>query len=143
MYPREPLSDSRKLGSSGARQRGIGLAAAVFLVLVVALLVVAIVRSVQTSGEAFAQDVLSHRAFLAAESGVQLSLNRLFAPLGSGTCADRSYDLAGIGMPGCRALVACRSESVTSGTTYTLESAGRCDVGAMAAERTVLVRAAP
>jgi len=143
MYPKKPLFKPRKLRGSGAGERGIGLAAAVFLVLVVALLVVAIVRSVQTSGEAFARDVLSHRAFLAAESGVQLALNRLFPPLGSGACADRSYDLAGVGLPGCRALVACRSESVAAGTTYTLESAGRCDVGAMAAERTILVRAAP
>jgi len=129
--------------SSPRRQSGIGLAGAVFLVLVVALLVVAIVRSVQTSAAAFARDVVSHRAFLAAESGVQLSLNRLFPPLGGGACAERSYDLAGIGLPGCRALVACRSESVASGTTYTLESDGRCDVGGVVAERSILVRAAP
>ena len=54
-----------------SRNRGMGLVSAIFLILVVTILVVAISRMVRTSSEAFAQEVLSHKAFLAAESGAQ------------------------------------------------------------------------
>ena len=125
------------------RQRGLGLVSAIFLIVVVSVLVLAIVRSVRTSAEAFALDVVSQRAFLAAESGAQLGLNRLFAPSGAGTCTDRVWLLDDVGMPYCRATVACRTETVLGNSYYTLASDGRCDVGGVIAERRVLLRAKP
>lgn len=123
-----------------AAMRGLGLVSAIALITVVAVLMVAITRIVQNSSEAFAQDVLSHRALLAAESGSQLGLNRLFPPLGAGACSNRSWDLTDFGLPACQASVACRSEVVGATTYYTLESDGRCTAGPDAAERSVLVR---
>ena len=123
--------------------RGMGLVSAIFLILVVAVLVVAITRMVRFSGEAFAQETMSHRAFLAAESGAQLGLNRLFAPEGVGSCSGWSWNLSSTGLNGCQATVACRSEAVGTTTYYTLESRGRCAVGGSIAERQVLVRAQP
>lgn len=125
------------------RQDGLGLVSAIFLIVVVGLLVVAITRMVRTSGEVFAQDIMSHRAFLAAESGVQLGLNRVFAPVGAGTCANWNWDLTSSGLPSCEATVACRAEVVAGNSFFTLESDGRCDVGGFVAERRVLVRAQP
>lgn len=121
----------------------MGLVAAIFLIVVVAGLVVAITRMVRTSGDAFAQNVVSHRAFLAAESGAQLGLNRVFAPAGTGSCTDWNWDLSHIGLNACHAEVTCRSEVVDGTPHYTLESGGRCDSGRFVAERRVLVRAAP
>lgn len=126
-----------------SRQRGIGLVAAIFLIVVVAGLVAAIARTVRTSGEAFARDVVSHRAFLAAESGAELALNRVFAPAGAGTCGNWSWDLSVVGMPSCRAEVRCASQVVDGSPHYTVESDGRCDTGGVAAQHRVLVRAVP
>lgn len=126
-----------------SRSRGMGLVSAIFLILVVAVLVVAITRMVRFSGEAFAQEVMSNRAFLAAESGAQLGLNRLFAPEGTGSCSNWTWDLSSTGLNHCQASVACRSEVVGTTSYYTLESSGRCVVGGSIAERQVLVRAQP
>ena len=125
------------------RQSGIGLVSAIFLIVVVGLLVVAITRMVRTSSEEFAQNVMNQRAFLAAESGVQLGLNRVFAPVGVGACGNWAWDLNDVGLPYCQADVQCRSESVGGDVFYTLESDGRCDVGGYIAQRRVLVRAKP
>jgi MSHA biogenesis protein MshP len=129
--------------SAKVRSGGLGLVSAIFLILVVGVLVVAIARMVRTSGDAFAQDVISHRAFLAAESGAQLGLNRVFAPAGAGSCTSWTFDLDGAGLPSCAASVSCTSDVVAAATYYTLTSAGRCDVGGFVAERRVLVRAQP
>ncbi len=131
------------VGPAPGRGRGMGLVSAIFLILVVGLLVVAISRMVRTSGEAFARDTVDHRAFLAAESGSQLALNRVFAPAGAGSCTTWNWDLSGFGLNACSASVDCRTEVVGGNTYFTLESDGRCDVGGVVAERSVLVRAAP
>lgn len=124
-------------------QQGIGLIAAIFLIVVVAGLMVAITRMVRTSGDAFAQNVVSHRAFLAAESGAQLGLNRVFAPAGTGSCSDWTWNLDDVGLRACSAEVTCRSVVVDGTPHYTLESGGRCEQGSFTAERRVLVRAVP
>ncbi len=119
---------------------------AIFLIVVAAVLVVAITRMVRTSEEAFSQDVMTHRAFLAAETGAQLALNRVFAPVGASTCPAApawTWDLTGVGLNNCEAVVDCRSETVSGTIHYTVESNGRCDAGSVVAERHVLVRATP
>ncbi len=120
----------------------MGLMAAIFLIMVVTVLSVAVVRSVRSGAGAFAQDILFQRAFLAAESGAQLGLNRVFAPAGSGTCVDQTFALDALDLPDCDADVRCRSETVEGRVTYTVESRGRCSAGTALAERHVLVRAA-
>ena len=125
------------------RQSGMGLVSAIFLIVVVGMLVVAITGMVRTSSDEFAQNVVDHRAFLAAESGAQLGLNRVFAPSGSGACTTWSFDLRSAGLTACEAAVQCRSELVDSLPHYTLESDGRCDVGGYIAQRRILVQARP
>ena len=124
-------------------QRGVGIVAAIFLITVVALLSIGIMGSVRTGGDAYALDVVAHRAFLAAESGAQLGANRLFAPSGVGSCSDASYDLDSLGLSSCVVTVDCRSEQIDGEPLYTLQSAGRCESGGVVAQRQVLVRLAP
>jgi MSHA biogenesis protein MshP len=144
MCPDRPsIAPGARPGCGGSRQRGIGLVAAIFLIVVVAGLVAAIGRMVRTNADVFAQDVTSQRAFLAAESGAELGLNRVFAPAGAPACGNWSWDLAAMGLSGCRVDVACSSEVVDGTPHYTLESDGRCSGGGVVAERRVLVRAVP
>ena len=114
--------------------------AAIFLIVVVSLLAGAILSMVRTSSMAFALDVVSYKALLAADSGAQLSLNRLYAPSGIGTCVDRTWALDMAGLESCQAIVSCTSESVASETFYTFESAGRCESGSVIAERHIVIR---
>lgn len=122
--------------------RGIGLMGAIFFMVVVALLSAAITRSVTNGADSFALEIISQRAFFAAETGAQLGVQAVYPPQGSGSCGTNSWDLSIIDLPQCRATVACRS-SVVGGVAYhTIESTGRCsDGGDIVAERIVLVRA--
>lgn len=124
---------------SPAAQRGLGLISAIFLILVVAVLAVGIASLVRTASVAFAQDVLSTRALLAAQSGAELGLNRLYAPVGTGSCTNRSFALSGAGQNGCTATVTCTTTVVNGAPYYSLESRGRCDAGEVA-ERRLVVR---
>lgn len=135
--------DIRTAGRAPRGQRGIGLMAAIFLVVVVAGLSVAIARMVRTSSDSFGQDLTAQRARLSAEAGAELALNRVFAPSGTGSCSDRVWVLDGIGLAGCSARVTCRADVVSGEPNYTLQSAGRCDAGSVVAERHLLVRASP
>ena len=123
------------------RQAGMGIIGAIFLITVVAVLAVAITRTVRTSGEAFALEVMSSRAFLAAESGAQLAVREIYPASGAGVCADAARPLDQIGLRQCTANTQCRVQVTNGVSYYTVESAGRCTDGAdVIAERVVLVR---
>ena len=124
------------------RPRGLGIISALFFITVVALLTVAITRSVASSAESYTQDILSFRAFLAAESGAQLGVHSLFPPLGVSACSNRTVPMSSIGLNRCEAQISCSVEVVASTNYYTIESSGRClENGQVLAERTVVVRA--
>ena len=126
-----------------SNQKGIGLVAAIFLIVVVASLVVAITRMVRTSADAFSMDVVSQRAFSSAQVGTEMALNRVFAPEGIGTCAIWTWTLDDIGLKSCQSMVSCDTQVVAGVQYYTIESHGRCSVAGVVAERTLLVRASP
>ena len=125
------------------RQAGIGLMSAIFLIVVVSMLAVAITGMVTTSSEEFAQHTIDQNALLAAQTGVQLGLNKVFAPAGAGVCANWTFDLESIGLRSCQAAVQCRSVVVASDTHYTLVSDGRCEVVGFSAQRRLEARAKP
>ena len=125
------------------RQRGLGLISAIFLIVVVAAIAVAVVSLVRSQSQAFAEDVLSEKAFLAAQTGGEVGLNRVFAPIGVPSCATWNFDLDRPGLEKCSARVVCSATAVNGTTQYTLESAGRCGTANDIAERHIVVRAAP
>jgi len=115
---------------------------AVFFMVVVALLSVAITRSVSTGADAFALELMSNRAFLAAETGAQLGVRSVYPAQGVGVCAAQSLDLTSLNLLRCTANVQCRSVSVSGQDYFSIESTGRCtDGGAIVAERVIFVRA--
>lgn len=121
---------------------GAGLIAAIALIVLVAVLVLAIARSVEFGAQSQSIEMLSERASLAAQSGAQLALNRAFAPQGVGVCANTSFDVSGLpGLNICASQVSCTTTVVRSQPYYTIESTGTCATGDMQATRTVRVQA--
>ncbi len=130
-------------GRSTGRSAGFGLISAIFLIVVVALLALAVASLVRTSSAAYGQDVLALQAFAAAESGAALALNRVFAPSGVGSCTSRNFDFTAPGLNGCRAQVECTELLIEGEPHYELLSLGHCQAGANFAQRQILLRARP
>ena len=129
---------------TNTQQHGLGLISAIFFITVVAMLSVAIARSVTTSAAAYSQDTMSFRAFLAAESGAQLGVHAIYPPLGVSTCTNLTIDFDSINLTDCEATVTCQVESVAGTNYHTVTSAGRClDGGQISAERIIVVRTQP
>lgn len=79
-----------------SRQRGVSLVAAIFLVVVLAFLAVAIVTVTTTQQAAFGLDVQGTRAYQAARSGVEWGLHRqlrsgALCPAASGASSTSSF----------------------------------------------------
>ncbi len=142
------MSPSRARKSLHRYQKGLGLPGALFILVILALIVVAITNLETQTGETMIQDVQSTRAFFAAESGAQAGLATLFGPGESGTggcttaCSGGSsvlttldFDLVSGGPPpglgGCSFSVACCRQTDSNGDFYyTLTSTGSCGDGA-------------
>ena len=126
-----------------SRQNGAGLVAAIALIVVVALLSLAVTVTVRLGATSVSLDVLNQRALQAANSGVQIGLNRVYAPSGAGSCTNRNVDFSALpGLPACQASVTCASQTVAGKTYYTLVSTGSCSADTTQAQRRVRVRTA-
>nr|WP_042037964.1 MSHA biogenesis protein MshP [Aeromonas popoffii] len=126
--------DARSVG----RMRGSALMIALFVIVVMALLAAAMGRFLTDSSEKNTVEVRSVRALLAAQSGLEVALYRLFPnrtladPLPAGVClATSTVSFAGNpGLVDCQAVVRCVALPVTDNglvsTGYRLESVGTC-----------------
>mgnify|MGYP001177026052 FL=1 len=132
-----------------ARQSGFGLPMAVFVITVLALVIAAMAQLQQSSSEGSSLQLQSQRAFYAAESGLQLSLNLLLPPDGSAgrSCAsvplyahDFSSTNSLYGLSNCSVRVECQPVTVDSEVYFTLTSTGTCGSGTDSAQRTTEVR---
>lgn len=120
------------------RMRGSALMIALFVIVVMALLAAAMGRFLVDSGEKNTVEVRSVRALLAAQSGLEVALYRLFPnrtlaqPTPPAVCQVTSTlnFASNPGLTNCRAVVRCATVpvtyngSVTNG--YRLESVGTC-----------------
>ncbi|OLF22197.1 MSHA biogenesis protein MshP [Aeromonas sp. YN13HZO-058] len=120
------------------RMRGSALMIALFVIVVMALLAAAMGRFLVDSGEKNTVEVRSVRALLAAQSGLEVALYRLFPnrtlaqPTPPAVCQVTSTlnFASNPGLTNCRAVVRCATVpvtyngSVTNG--YRLESIGTC-----------------
>ncbi|MFB2828052.1 MSHA biogenesis protein MshP [Aeromonas jandaei] len=133
---------------------------ALFVIVVMALLAAAMGRFLVDSGEKNTVEVRSVRALLAAQSGLEVALYRLFPnrtlaqPVPPALCpATTSVNFTvNPGLAGCQAVVRCGSVPVTyNGTVtngYRLESVGTCGTSDLTSDssdfmvsRTVMVEA--
>lgn len=121
------------------RQQGLGLVAAIFVITVMALIAVGMTNLTVTAQLSYANDIQAARAFLAAQSGLELEFNRLMPPasfpVGSNCLSntpidspDSPYLLSGAGLGGCSARVTCQTISTASASVlvHRVESIGRC-----------------
>lgn len=123
---------------SFGRMRGSALMIALFVIVVMALLAAAMGRFLVDSGEKNTVEVRSVRALLAAQSGLEVALYRLFPkrslaqPTPPAVCpATSTLNFANNpGLTNCQAAIRCTmvpvtyNGSVTNG--YRLESVGTC-----------------
>lgn len=127
------------------RQRGAGLPIAIFVITALALIVVSMAQQQESSGAAVSQQILSQRAFYAAESGAQAAVTEALYGSGCGS-VPASLPFTQAGLNGCSANLSCSAVqanivgSPALETVYTLVSVGQCGSGAEAASRTVEVR---
>jgi len=125
--------------NSSRRQQGLGLVAAIFVITVMALIAVGLTQLTVTAQQSYATEIQSSRAFLAAQSGLELELNRLIPPAdfpaGSACLSDSPlpspaspYVFASAGLGGCSASVTCQSISAATASvlTHRVQSIGRC-----------------
>jgi MSHA biogenesis protein MshP len=130
----------------GIRQQiGAGLPIALFIITVLALIVASMAQQQESAGASVSQQILSQRAFYAAESGAQVAVNEA---LSGGSCGSVSstVSFSSGGLSGCSADITCTSVqadidgSPAPETVFTLVSGGQCGSGPEAASRTIEVR---
>ena len=127
------------------RQSGAGLPIAIFVITALALIVTSMAQQQESAGAAISQQILSQRAFYAAESGAQAAVTEALYGSGCGSVPG-SLSFTQAGLNACSANLSCSevqadiSGSPALESVYTLVSVGQCGAGAEAASRTVEVR---
>ena len=124
------------------QQRGGALAIAVFVIVVMSLLTIAISRNISASTGQTVHEVLGTRALLAAEAGNEIALSQIF-PIATGSAVAKqscpansvinfnNFNGAVIdGLRNCIVTTSCRSEPATvvqnEEAYYFVESTGVC-----------------
>ncbi len=131
-----------KLNSSFARkQAGISIAILLFIVVILALLSAALVNMNSQSVVSNAHQVISTRAFFAAESGANFQSMRIFPLSGASVCTNQSFTINSPGLNGCVAQTQCNTFVVNGQNYYQVTSQGQCNIGQdFQATRTIEVR---
>jgi MSHA biogenesis protein MshP len=124
------------------KQSGISMAFLLFAIIIISLLAAGLIQMNASANLANAQQVISTRAFFAAESGAQLQALRIFPVNGAAaSCGAQVYNFSVAGLNGCRATTSCNVISVNSENYYQVISAGQCNIGQpLQATRTIEVR---
>ncbi len=123
------------------RQQGVGLPAALFVIVILAMVVLAMVDLQISSGRSLGFQVLSTRAFYAAETGVQLGAHRIIVGGGDCSAVTGTQSLDGAeGLSGCQVTLACSRVSVAGEDYFRLTGTGNCGTGVEAASRVVEVQ---
>lgn len=123
----------KSLPASKRAQRGSAIMIALFVIVIMALLAAAMGRFLVDSGEKNTAEVRGVRALMAAQSGLEIALYRLY-PNNSWTAQQCTASATTIfalpGLVNCQAIVTCTPLNVSvAGTTqtgYRFSSEGRC-----------------
>lgn len=127
-------------------QSGIGLPAAIFVIILMVIISIAVNRLVGQNARTFEEQINLARSLYAAESGAGLVMNQIYPPeefpaYGGGACpvSPVTYNFTVDGLNQCAATVSCDSSVVIGGKTHAaIESVGACGN----VQRTVRVRTA-
>jgi MSHA biogenesis protein MshP len=125
--------------------QGSALVIAIFILVVMSLIGMALVRMQGSSSEAIAYDVVGTRAYAAAQTGIQWQLTQAF-PLNNAppSCTTVERDLSSTeGFDGCFFKGVCDSFSSDDNSTqyFTITSVGICNVADINTSRKIKVEA--
>jgi MSHA biogenesis protein MshP len=143
-------------------QQGSALVIAVFIIVIMTVLGLALVRMLGASSESIAYEVIGTRAYATAQTGAQWAGREIF-PLGTGTTlhcdgrivSESSASTSAIqtlnppsGISNATGLAGCEISKLTcedlkyDGVAYfTITSTGQCNVGAVITSRTIVIEA--
>ncbi|MDH5572394.1 MAG: hypothetical protein OEY89_11550 [Gammaproteobacteria bacterium] len=107
--------------SSLHRQKGFSIAAAIFLVVVMALLATAMVKILTTSHLGLSQEMTASKAYLAGRSGLQWGMYQAMYASATGT---HTVTFNNGALNGTQASVILNSNTVESEIFYTIDAAG-------------------
>ncbi len=125
------------------KHKGFSLPAAIFILVIMALLAAAVVSIFDRGNKGITQEVLSTRAFYAAESGAQYVLGQLF-DLSGGTAncsAASNLTFTATGLASCSSSMSCSSRNISGDVYYTINSTGTCSSGSDQAVRQIELQA--
>lgn len=147
----------QKAPQSFQKQNGAALAVAVFIIVVMGLIGMAMVRILGDSSQAIVSEVYGTRAQAAARTGAELFLTELFphdSPVATTLCPARTslappevspeQTFTISGLAGCSVTVYCdRADFTTphSGTHFRIISEGQCQVGESAYSKVLMLEA--
>ncbi len=138
------------MSRSRHHQTGAGLPFAIFVIVVLAVIGLAISGLERSSAEGVTLDVQSTRAFMAAQSGAEIGINRLLPPgAAPGSCANPyfssspSLSFSTSALEGCTAEVSCTVDIADGSSYFRVTSVGACGTGPAFASRVVEVGVRP
>ncbi|MGB0495086.1 MAG: PilX N-terminal domain-containing pilus assembly protein [Kangiellaceae bacterium] len=124
-----------------SRQSGASLVIVLFIIVAIALLSAALVRLNSQSNASNAHQVISTRAFFAAESGANFQAMRIFPLSGAALCSNVTYNFTASGLNACVASTTCSVSVINGEDYYQITSEGQCNIGqAFQATRRIEVR---
>ncbi len=142
MYPNITLlkttSFQRVVIPSMSKQSGLSLPVALFIITIMSIIAVAVNRMNEASSQSYSQNILSSRAFYAAESGAQLRAHAVLSTTPCNCGVDVDFAFSVVGLNSCSANTSC-DQFIGNGDTFcTITSIGSCDN--TNAQRTIEVR---
>ena len=124
-------------------QRGSALVVAVFIIVVMLALVLALARLLTSSSQSVVYEVQGTKALFTAQSGLELALTELFPLVGTGSCSAKNYDFSTAPeLTGCSAAVSCAELANAlpdGGSVFRLTSVASCNSADFVTSRKVQI----
>ena len=139
-----PEADVRPVLNSP--QRGSSLVMALFIIVLMSVLLLALGRQLISSAQSVSIEVQGNRAFNAAQSGLQIGLAQLFPINSTANCTavSASFVFSQPGLQSCTATLSCLQVNNPDDATrplYRLTSTGSCLSGDITSSRIVVMEA--
>jgi MSHA biogenesis protein MshP len=123
-------------------QRGSALVVAVFIIVVMLAIVLALSRILLSSSDSVVYEVQGTRALFAAQSGMELALTELFPRTGASNCSNWTFNFNTAGLSGCQAQVQCSAQAIASeqlNQLYQLQSSASCNANEFITSRSIVL----
>lgn len=132
--------------SNHCAQAGSSLVMALFIIVLMSVLLLALGRQLISSSTSVSIEVQGNRAFNAAQSGLQLGLTQLYPLNTTASCAAvaASFSFNQPGLQNCQAVLRCsqvNNPDVPTRPLYQLTSTGSCQAGEIRSSRVVVMEA--